>query len=131
MDLGLKGRRALVTAASKGLGRACAETLIAEGAKVFITSRAPDATAKKIGAAGWLASDISTAGEPEKSVEAAVEKLGGLDILIVNAGGPRFGTFQDVAVEDWEKAFELTLLGRSWPMPWISIRRAPGIAAAT
>jgi len=110
MDLGLKGRRALVTAASKGLGRACAETLIAEGAKVFITSRAPDATAKKIGAAGWLASDISTAGEPEKSVEAAVEKLGGLDILIVNAGGPRFGTFQDVAVEDWEQAFELTLM---------------------
>jgi 3-oxoacyl-[acyl-carrier protein] reductase len=110
MDLGLKGRRALVTAASKGLGRACAETLIAEGAQVFITSRAPDATAKKIGAAGWLASDISAAGEPEKSVEAAVAKLGGLDILIVNAGGPRFGTFQDVAVEDWENAFELTLM---------------------
>jgi 3-oxoacyl-[acyl-carrier protein] reductase len=110
MDLGLKGRKALVTAASKGLGRACAETLIGEGAHVFITSRDPKATAAQIGASGWLASDISQPGEPEKATAAAVEKLGGLDILIVNAGGPPFGTFQDVHLEAWEGAVQLTLM---------------------
>ena len=110
MDLGLKGRCALVTAASKGLGRACAETLIAEGAAVFISSRNPEPTAGEIGAAGWLPSDISHAGEPERLVEAAVGKLGGLDVVIVNAGGPPFGTFQDVALEAWDDAFRLTLM---------------------
>lgn len=110
MDLGLKDRRALVTAASKGLGRACAETLIAEGARVFISSRNPEAAAREIGAAGWLASDVSRPAEPERLVEAAADKLGGLDILIVNAGGPRFGTFQDVPVHAWEDAFQLTLM---------------------
>jgi 3-oxoacyl-[acyl-carrier protein] reductase len=110
MDLGLKDRRALVTAASKGLGRACAETLLAEGAHVFISSRNPEATAKQIGADGWLAADVSRAGDPERIVEAATQKLGGLDILVVNAGGPPFGTFQDVALEAWETAFELTLM---------------------
>jgi 3-oxoacyl-[acyl-carrier protein] reductase len=110
VDLGLKDRRALVTAASKGLGRACAETLIAEGARVFISSRDPEATANEIAAAGWLASDVSRPAEPERLVEAAAEKLGGLDVLIVNAGGPPFGTFQDTALEAWEEAFQLTLM---------------------
>lgn len=110
MDLGLKDRRALVTAASKGLGRACAETLIAEGARVFISSRDPEKTAKQIGADGWLAADVSTAGDPERLVEAATRQLGGLDVLIVNAGGPPFGTFQDAPLEAWEGAFQLTLM---------------------
>src|ERR1700719_3520467 len=97
VDLGLKGRRAVVAAASKGLGRACAEALIAEGAGVFINSRdAPsiEATAKAIKAAGWLAGDLSRGGEPERLVDAAAEKLGGVDIVVVNAGGPPPGTFQ-------------------------------------
>jgi 3-oxoacyl-[acyl-carrier protein] reductase len=110
VDLGLRDRRALVTAASKGLGRACAETLIAEGARVFISSRDPEATARATGAAGWLASDVSRQGEPERLVEAAARKLGGLDVLIVNAGGPPFGTFQDQPLEAWENAFQLTLM---------------------
>ena len=110
MDLGLKDRRALVTAASKGLGRACAETLIAEGARVFISSRNPEGAAKEIGAAGWLSSDLSRPDEPERLVEAAVYNLGGLDILIVNAGGPPFGTFEDVPLHAWEDAFQLTLM---------------------
>jgi len=110
MDLGLAGRRALVTAASKGLGRACAALLIGEGAHVFMTSRDPEATAKQVGAAGWLASDVSKPGEPERTVRAAVEGLGGLDVLIVNAGGPPFGTFQDAPLDAWEDAFQLTLM---------------------
>ena len=110
MDLGLSGRRALVTAASKGLGRACAATLIAEGARVFISSRAPEATAREIGAAGFLAADVAAAAEPERIVEAAVGELGGLDILVVNAGGPRPGTFQDVPLASWDAAYQLTLM---------------------
>ena len=110
MDLGLSGRSALVTAASKGLGRACASTLIEEGARVFISSRSPEAAAREIGAAGFLAADVSAAGEPERIVQAAVSALGGLDILIVNAGGPRPGTFQDVPLASWDDAFQLTLM---------------------
>jgi len=110
VDLGLNDRRAVVTAASKGLGRACAETLIAEGARVFISSRDPDAAANEIGAAGRLASDVSKPGEPERLIEAATATLGGLDILIVNAGGPPLGTFQDASLTAWEGAFQLTLM---------------------
>ena len=113
MDFGLKGRSALVTAASKGLGRACAEALIGEGAHVFISSRDPvsiESTAKQIHAAGWLASDVSKPSEPEALVAAAIERLDGLDVLVVNAGGPPPGTFQSTPLEMWDVAFQLTLM---------------------
>jgi len=112
MDLGLEGRRALVTAASKGLGRACAEALVAEGAKVFISSRdaaAIEAAGKAMGAAGWKAADFSRAGEEEPLVGAAVAKLGGLDVLVVNAGGPPPGTFLSTPIGAWDAAYQLTL----------------------
>jgi 3-oxoacyl-[acyl-carrier protein] reductase len=111
VDLGLKGRRALVTAASKGLGRACAEALASEGASVFISSRdaaSIEATGAAIKAAGWAAADVSK--EPESLVDQARAKLGGLDILVVNAGGPPPGTFESTPVESWEVAFQLTLM---------------------
>jgi 3-oxoacyl-[acyl-carrier protein] reductase len=111
VDLGLNGRRALVTAASKGLGRACAEALVAEGADVFISSRdaaAIEATGKAIKAAGWAAADVSK--EPEALVDKARSVLGGIDILVVNAGGPPPGTFEGTPLESWEPAFELTLM---------------------
>lgn len=113
MDLGLKGRKALVAAASKGLGRACAEALIHEGADVFISSRDAhqiERTAKEIGAAGWIAADVSRAGDPEALVDSAVQRLGGLDVLVVNAGGPPPGTFQSTPLDAWEPAFNLTLM---------------------
>ncbi len=113
MDLGLKGRGALVAAASKGLGRACAEALIAEGADVFIASRdaaSIESTAKQIGAAGWFAADVSKPGDPEALVDAALARLSGLDMLVVNAGGPPPGTFQSTPIELWEVAFNLTLM---------------------
>ena len=112
VDLGLDGRRALVNAASKGLGRACAEALVGEGAKVFISSRDPggiESTGKAIGAAGRKAADLSKEGGEEPLVEAAVEKLGGLDILVVNAGGPPPGTFQSTPLDAWDLAYQLTL----------------------
>jgi 3-oxoacyl-[acyl-carrier protein] reductase len=111
MDLGLKDRRALVTAASRGLGRACAEALAGEGAQVFISSRDPaaiESTGKAIKAAGWAAADVSK--DVEGLVEEARAKLGGLDILVVNAGGPPPGTFESTPLESWEVAFKLTLM---------------------
>src|SRR3989442_13666551 len=113
MDLGLKGRGALVAAASKGLGRACAEAVIAEGAEVFISSRdgaAIESTAKQIGAAGWFAADVSRPGDPEALVDAAIARLSGLDVLVVNAGGPPPGTFQSTQLEHWDVALNLTLM---------------------
>ena len=111
MDLGLKDRRGLITAASRGLGRACAEALVAEGAAVFISSRdaaAIQATGKAIKAAGWAAADVSK--EPEALVDQARSRLGGLDVLVVNAGGPPPGTFESTPLESWEPAFQLTLM---------------------
>ncbi|HXD82623.1 MAG TPA: SDR family oxidoreductase [Candidatus Acidoferrum sp.] len=111
MDLGLKDRRGLITAASRGLGRACAEALVAEGAAVFISSRdaaAIEATGKAIKAAGWAAADVSK--EPEALVDEARARLGGLDVLVVNAGGPPPGTFESTPLESWEPAFQLTLM---------------------
>jgi 3-oxoacyl-[acyl-carrier protein] reductase len=113
LDFGLTDKRALVTAASKGLGRACAEALIAEGARVFICSRnakAIEATANAIGAEGWSASDVSRHGEPEALVNTAIDRLGGLDILVANAGGPPPGTCQPPSLEAWEASFNLTLM---------------------
>jgi 3-oxoacyl-[acyl-carrier protein] reductase len=113
VELGLKDRRALVTAASKGLGRACAEALVAEGARVYISSRdsaSIEATGRAIHAAGWSAADVSIAGRPESVVEKAVTALGGLDVLVVNAGGPPPGTFQTTQLDAWDAAFQLTLM---------------------
>ncbi len=113
MDLGLNDTRALVTAASKGLGRACAEALIAEGARVFIVSRDEarlTTTQRDIGAVGHLAADLARPGSPENAVSAALAALGGLDILVCNAGGPPPGTFESTPVEGWETGYNLTLM---------------------
>ena len=113
MDLGLNDTRGLVTAASKGLGRACAEALIAEGARVFIVSRDEarlTTTQREIGAVGHLAADLAQPGSPEKAVSAALAALGGLDILVCNAGGPPPGTFESTPVEEWETGYNLTLM---------------------
>jgi len=113
VDLGLKGRRALVTAASKGLGRACAEALIGEGAQVYISSRdakAIEATGIAIAATGWTAADVAREADIDALIEAAIRKLGGLDALVVNAGGPAPGTFEATPIEAWDTAYQLTLL---------------------
>src|SRR5947208_11383945 len=113
MDLGLRGRRALRAAGTSGVGRACAEASIAEDAPVNSASRdarAIEATGRAIHAAGWSAHDISQPGEPAAVVKAEVDALGGLDILVVNAGGPPPGTFQSGPLEAWEQAIQLTLM---------------------
>jgi 3-oxoacyl-[acyl-carrier protein] reductase len=113
MDLGLDRARGLVTGASKGLGRACAEALAAEGARVFIVSR-DDASLfrvqREIGAVGRLAADLSEPTAPRRVVEATARALGGLDVLVCNAGGPPPGTFETTPPDSWELGYNLTLM---------------------
>jgi 3-oxoacyl-[acyl-carrier protein] reductase len=116
MDLGLSGLRALVTGGSDGLGAAVARVLAAEQARVAVAARASDrltATAAEIGATA-IAADLSTTSGPSDAVEAATRDLGGLDLLIVNSGGPPPGRFEDLSDDDWQKAIDGTL--------WSSIR---------
>ncbi len=118
MDLGLSGKVALVAAASKGLGRAIAEEFAREGAKVAmcsrdeaaITSAAQDIVRKTKGDVLPIAADVSTLEGCEAFIQAAIAKYGALDILIVNAGGPPPGRFDDLDDAAWQKAMDLTLM---------------------
>jgi 3-oxoacyl-[acyl-carrier protein] reductase len=117
MELCLKGRKALVTAASRGLGRACAEALAREGASVFVAARDEADLAelnRRIGGAGYRVTDVSVKEQVEELVAAAMEAMEGLDILVVNAGGAPPGTIDQVDDETWEKAFHLTTMSAVW-----------------
>ena len=114
MDLGIRGRTALVCAASKGLGRGCAFALAQEGVQLFITARGRDAleaTAEEIRKATGakvttLVGDITTP-EGKAQALAACPKP---DILVNNAGGPPPGDFRNWAREDWLKAIDANML---------------------
>ncbi|MSP49796.1 MAG: SDR family oxidoreductase [Alphaproteobacteria bacterium] len=113
MDMGIAGRRALVCAGSKGLGKGCAEALAREGVHVTITARGKDAleaTAAAIRGAGGkvavVAGDITT---PEGRA-AALAVCRDPDILINNAGGPPPGDFRDWTPEDWMKALNANMI---------------------
>jgi 3-oxoacyl-[acyl-carrier protein] reductase len=113
MDLGLKDCRAFVAGASKGLGEACARALAAEGARVFICARNADELARaaaEIGAAGHSAADVARPDEVTRVVAAAVAALGGLDILVTNAGGPPTAPFEKAPDRDWDIAYQLNLM---------------------
>jgi 3-oxoacyl-[acyl-carrier protein] reductase len=113
VDLGLGGKRVLVAAASKGLGRAIAAEFVKEGARVAICSRDGALIARvatEIGAELGIAADVSTEAGCRTFVAEGTTALGGIDALIVNAGGPKPGTFADHDDAGWQKAFELTLL---------------------
>jgi 3-oxoacyl-[acyl-carrier protein] reductase len=117
MDLGLKGRKALVTAATRGLGRACAEALAREGADVFIGARDEAGLVelnRQLGGSGYRVTDVSDKAQVEALVAAAVEAMEGLDILVVNAGGAPPGLLDQVDDETWEKAFHLTTMSAVW-----------------
>ena len=117
MDLGLTGARALVGGGSRGLGGAIAEALAAEGARVAVTSRpGPAWTRRPNGSAGWRSgADLSTADGPAGAVTAAVGALGGLDLLVVNSGGPPPGRFEDLDDATWLRAIDGTLLSAAPP----------------
>lgn len=118
MDLGLKDRVYMVAASSKGLGFGTARALAADGAKVSLCSRtAADveaAAAKLTGEFGaeTLATgcDVTQMADIENWVNRTVEQWGRLDGLLVNAGGPPAAYFKEITDEQWQSAFELTLL---------------------
>lgn len=113
MDLGLTGKRVLVAAASKGLGRAIAAEFVREGARVAICSRDQariTQVATQIGAEVGIAADVSTEAGCRTFIDEGTTALGGIDVLIVNAGGPKPGKFVDHDDAGWRTAFELTLM---------------------
>jgi 3-oxoacyl-[acyl-carrier protein] reductase len=118
MDLGIKGKTALVTAASKGMGKACALIFGSEGARVAMCARteselraAADEVRAKTGAEVLaMPADVTRAADVKALVAKAVETFGGVDILVANSGGPPRGNFDEVSDEQWVKAFEIAHL---------------------
>ena len=118
MNLGLKGKCALVTGASRGLGYATARGLACEGVRVVVNSRDPDKLAKTAAALQEetgseviaCPGDVTDPAVPEQLVAAAVQAFGGLDLLVTNAGGPPPGKFESFDDSIWQKAIELSLL---------------------
>ena len=108
MDLGLRTRRALVMGGSSGLGKAVARALILDGARVAICARGAErlaATAAEIGAEAIVA-DVTHPGAATRLVAEAEKRLGPLDVLVVNTGGPPPGKFVDITDDSWRTAFE-------------------------
>ena len=117
MDLGIDGKVALVTAGSRGLGRATAEALAAEGVSVLLSGRDPatlEATRAAMAAGGAdvdvLAGDVTDPEEPARLVAATVERFGRLDIVVANAGGPPPGRAVDQSDEAIWAALNANLL---------------------
>jgi 3-oxoacyl-[acyl-carrier protein] reductase len=114
MDLGIAGKTALVTAASRGLGRATALALAREGANVAICARDPErlwATADELpGETLAIPLDVTGPGAPAELVSATVERFGGLDILVANAAGPAPARALDVTAEGLHAAVGANLV---------------------
>lgn len=118
MDLGLKDKTALVTAASQGLGGAVATELAREGARVMISSRdeeslarAAEEMAEETGSTvEYRACDLTSAAQIDAMITHATDRLGGVDVLVNNTGGPPTGNFADVDDEAWELAFRQIIL---------------------
>lgn len=117
MDLGLTDKVFIVTASSKGLGRAAARQLALEGAQVAICARGPeiDATAAAIRAESGREvfaqqADVSDPAQAEAFISAAAAHFGGLDGAVFNAGGPPPGVFLDFKPDDWKRAVDLVLM---------------------
>lgn len=117
MDLGIRGRRAVVAASSAGLGFEAARALADEGARVVIAGRDPtrlaaaEARLRDLGGdVRALVADVSTPSGAEAFVATSSELLGGIDVLVANAGGPPAGTFATTDIDAYRAALDLNLL---------------------
>ena len=116
MDLGLRGRVALVAASSKGLGRAVADELAAEGAALMMCARGAahlEESAAALRARGaqveTLAIDLTVDGAAQQVMDTAVKRFGHVDVLVTNTGGPPPGPFESHSIEAWRAAVKLLL----------------------
>ncbi|MGQ0562895.1 MAG: SDR family oxidoreductase [Gemmatimonadota bacterium] len=117
MDLGLRNKIALVAASSRGLGRAAAEELAAEGAQLVVCARRADAVRSTAAAISErydvqvlpVTADLSQEGEPARVVEAGLAHFGQIDVLVTNSGGPPAGPFESHDDDAWRAAVRLNL----------------------
>ncbi len=119
MNFGIEGRKALVTGGSLGIGRACAEALVAEGVHVAIAARDEErlnAVADELAAnsnvqVGSVVGDLSQAADVMHVIASATELLGQIDILVNNAGSAPLGTIGEIDDATWQSSFDLKLMG--------------------
>ncbi len=137
MDLGIAGKVALVTASSRGLGRACAEVLAREGARVVINGRRPEELARAAGEirqvmavrgadVHTVSADVTHPEDIARLMKATLAKFGQLDILVTNGGGPPTGKFADFGERDWQEALDSTF----WPVLRLIRAALPHLQAA-
>ena len=142
MDLGLKGKIALLSGASRGLGFATARILAMEGARLAVNARDEDQLASAgeelagLGAEGiLLPRDVTDPRTPATLVSETVETFGGLDLLFTNAGGPPPGAFEDIADETWQRAVELSFFSHlrliRAALPHLRQSSVPSVLAVT
>jgi len=128
MDLGLSDRVFILTGASRGLGFATAQSLVADGARVVISSRDPDRVAEAVKELGesphavGVVADLTDPDTPRELVDTAMDRYGRLDGALISVGGPTLGTAGAASDDDWRCAFETVFLG--------SMRAARTFAAA-
>jgi 3-oxoacyl-[acyl-carrier protein] reductase len=115
MDLGLQDRVFIITGGARGLGRATADCLVAEGARVVLSGRSEDSLKEAVAALGdaavGVAADNADPGTPARVIAAARERWGRLDGALISVGGPPTGPVTGVTDEQWTAAFEAVFLG--------------------
>ena len=115
MDLELKGKVALVTGASRGIGLGIARCLAAEGANLFICARTAEplqAAARQLAdegvEVGYAVADVTSPNESQRVVAAARDRFGGVDVLVNNVGGSVWTPFADITDDEWDRVFSLS-----------------------
>ena len=125
MDLGLKDKNVLITGSSRGLGFACAQVLIEEGARVVINGRSSDSlenalmklNARDSHPVFAVRGDVTAPDVPQQLIIQAVQSMGGLDILITNSGGPPAGSFESLRIPSI-LAFWFRMVLAPWLARW-------------
>jgi 3-oxoacyl-[acyl-carrier protein] reductase len=136
MDLGLADRVYVLTGASRGLGFATAQALVADGARVVVSARDSDRLDKAVaelggpGHAVGVAADLSDPQAPRWLVDAAMEQYGRLDGALISVGGPTPGTAAQLSDEQWRSAFETVFLGTVRAARTVASALPPGGAVA-
>ncbi len=122
MDLGLRGKVAIVTASSRGIGKGIARVLAEEGAKVVLFARSEEELRKASeeirkstgGDVAYVIGDLTATQDLDRLIREARELMGPIDILVFNAGSPKPGTFSELTPSDWDYAVKLLLTSAVW-----------------